>query len=118
MRHTLGRRPFVRPLATSPSIVTILTYPTVTTHTKHATEIVRELDLGKYDAIVTMSGDGLIYEVLNGLAEHKNPVEALRTPITPIPTGSGNGLSLNLLGLKEGTDVSLAAVNAIKGNSE
>lgn len=48
-----------------------------------------------------MSGDGLVYEVLNGLAEHnKSPLEALHTPITPIPTGSGNGLALNLLGLK------------------
>lgn len=88
---------------------------TDTTHHKHATDIARELELGKYDAIVTMSGDGLVYEVLNVLAEHKSPREALKTPITPIPTGSGNGLSLNLLGLKEGTDVSLAAVNAIKG---
>ncbi|KAK7693422.1 hypothetical protein QCA50_002990 [Cerrena zonata] len=86
-----------------------------TTHNKHATDIARDLELGKYDAIVSMSGDGLVYEILNGLAEHKNPIEALKTPITPIPTGSGNGLSLNLLGLKEGTDVSFAAVNAIKG---
>lgn len=76
--------------------------PLVTTHSGHATEIVRDLPLQKYDAIITMSGDGLIHEVLNGLAEHASPLTAMRTPIAPIPTGSGNGLSLNLLGIKVG----------------
>ncbi|CAL1704519.1 unnamed protein product [Somion occarium] len=88
---------------------------TYTTHSKHATELARSLAVGHYDAIVTMSGDGLIYEVLNGLAEHASPIQALQTPITPIPTGSGNGLAYNLLGLHEGGDVSAAALNAIKG---
>ena len=63
-------------------------------------EMVRDLPVDDYDAIITMSGDGLIHEVLNGLSKNSNPLTALRTPIAPIPTGSGNGLSLNLLGLK------------------
>ena len=70
-----------------------------TTHKLHAYEIARDLDLSRnYDAVVTVSGDGLIHEVLNGFAHHKNPGEALAIPIAPIPTGSGNGLALNLLG--------------------
>lgn len=71
----------------------------MTTHSKHAQELARAMPLDKYDAVVTMSGDGLVHEVLNGFAEHREPIRALRTPIAPIPTGSGNGLSLNLLGL-------------------
>lgn len=48
--------------------------------------------------MVTVSGDGLVHEVLNGFAEHADPLRALSIPVTPIPTGSGNGLSLNILG--------------------
>ncbi|KAI0093855.1 ATP-NAD kinase-like domain-containing protein [Irpex rosettiformis] len=87
----------------------------ITTHHKHALEIVKTLSLDKYDAIVTVSGDGLVHEVLNGLAVHENPMQALKTPIAPIPTGSGNALALNLLGIEEGFDVFAAALNAAKG---
>lgn len=48
--------------------------------------------------MVTVSGDGLVHEVLNGFAEHADPLRALSIPVAPIPTGSGNGLSLNILG--------------------
>lgn len=72
----------------------------VTTHYKHAIEIVKSIPLDKYDAIITVSGDGLVHEVLNGLAAHENPMQALKIPIAPIPTGSGNALALNLLGLQ------------------
>jgi len=55
-----------------------------------------------YDAIATVSGDGLIHEVLNGLAEHAEPIKALNIPLAPIPAGSGNGLALNLIGIEVG----------------
>jgi sphingosine kinase len=51
-----------------------------------------------YDAVVSVSGDGMIHEILNGFAEHKNPKKALSIPIAPVPTGSGNGLAINILG--------------------
>ena len=76
-----------------------LLYPD-TKYRNHATEIARDLPLGEFDAVVMVSGDGVAHEVLNGLAQHQNPRAALRTPIAPIPAGSGNGLSLNLLGLE------------------
>ena len=74
--------------------------PAVTTHGKHAQEIIEKLPLDDFDAVVVMSGDGLVHEVFNGYAKHAEPRRAFRTPVTPIPTGSGNGLSLNLLGLE------------------
>lgn len=58
------------------------------------------MPLNKYDAVVTMSGDGLIHEVINGFAAHRDPIAALRTPIAPVPVGSANGMSLNLLGME------------------
>ncbi|SJL00596.1 uncharacterized protein ARMOST_03909 [Armillaria ostoyae] len=85
-----------------------------TTHSNHAYEIAKVLPL-EYDAIVTVSGDGLIHEVMNGFAHHEYPMKAFSIPIAPIPTGSGNGLSLNILGLTDGFDVVAAALNVIKG---
>ena len=77
-----------------------------TTHAQHALQIARELPLGKYDGVVVASGDGLIHEVLNGFAQHEDPIRALRIPIGQIPTGSGNGLSLNMLGIEVITAIS------------
>ena len=46
------------------------------THTKradHAFEIVNEdIEPGQYDSIVTVSGDGLIHEVVNGLLTRRD----------------------------------------------
>lgn len=87
---------------------------TYTTHSGHAIEIAREMKLG-YDALVTVSGDGLIHEVLNGINQHEHRDRAFCIPIAPIPTGSGNGMSLNLLGLQDGLDVCAATLNVLKG---
>ncbi|KAH9926180.1 ATP-NAD kinase-like domain-containing protein [Fomitopsis serialis] len=88
---------------------------TFTSYGGHARELMRELDLDQYDAVVVVSGDGSIHEVINGFAEHRDPERAFRIPIAPVPSGSGNGLSLNILGMQDGYDVSAGALNAIKG---
>lgn len=81
-------------------VVQLITHHNLdTTHRKHAYEVVKSIPL-TYDAIITVSGDGLIHEVLNGFAHHADPTRAFATPVAPIPTGSGNGLSLNLLGIE------------------
>ena len=72
---------------------------TDTKYAKHAYEIAKGLT-PDYDAVVTLSGDGLVHEVINGFAHHERPAEAFSIPIVPIPTGSGNALSLNLLGIE------------------
>ena len=58
----------------------------------HATEIASQLDLDRYDAIVTVSGDGLLHEVFNGLMKHVAWQRAIKCPIGVIPGGTGNGL--------------------------
>ncbi|KAJ4000735.1 ATP-NAD kinase-like domain-containing protein [Lentinula boryana] len=87
-----------------------------TTKTGDAYEIAKSLPLPEFDALITVSGDGLIHEVLNGFANHAYPRKALQMPVAPIPTGSGNGLSLNLLGIEDGFDVVAASLNVIKGS--
>jgi len=81
----------------------------------HAVKIASDISLDNYDAIVTVSGDGTVHELINGFALHKEPMKAFKIPIAPIPAGSGNATSLNLLGLEDGLDVAAATLNAIKG---
>jgi sphingosine kinase len=54
--------------------------------------------LDDYDAVVAISGDGTLHELVNGFAQHKEPMRAFKMPIAVIPAGSGNGMSLNLMG--------------------
>ena len=64
-----------------------------TAYAGHARDISRQCDLSKYDAIVTISGDGLLWEVVNGLMMRKDWAEAVKVPISVIPAGSGNALA-------------------------
>jgi sphingosine kinase len=90
---------------------------TITTHAFHGTQIAQALDLSSpsYDAIVCVSGDGMLHEVLNGLARHPKSKQALQIPLVPIPAGSGNAVAVNLLGATQGFNLALASLNAIKG---
>ncbi|KAJ6630848.1 ATP-NAD kinase-like domain-containing protein [Mycena sp. CBHHK59/15] len=85
-----------------------------TTRSGHAHEIAKNMILD-FDALVIVSGDGLVHEVLNGFVSHEQPINAFRIPLAPIPTGTGNGLALNILGMADGFDVVAAALNVIKG---
>nr|ODN99905.1 D-erythro-sphingosine kinase [Cryptococcus depauperatus CBS 7855] len=86
-----------------------------TTHRSHAEEIAHSMAL-EYDVIATASGDGLVYEVLNGLASRLDARHALKTPIAPIPTGSANAVCINLFGVKDTFNIPLASLNIIKGH--
>lgn len=87
----------------------------------------------EYDALVVLSGDGLIHEIFNAFAAREDASTAFTIPVVQIPTGSGNGFSISLLGpevsnllfnpcpksdnyAKDGLDVLAAALNAIKGH--
>ncbi|KAH7889227.1 ATP-NAD kinase-like domain-containing protein [Phlebopus sp. FC_14] len=87
---------------------------TYTTRPNHALDMAQNLGLD-FDALVVVSGDGLIHEVMNGFSKHAQPEKAFSIPIAPVPAGSGNGLSLNLLGLRDGLDPCAAALNVLKG---
>jgi diacylglycerol kinase family enzyme len=59
----------------------------------HGRQLARELDVSKYDALLVVSGDGLICEVLNGFLERSDYKLALKMPIGHIPGGTSNGLA-------------------------
>lgn len=73
------------------------------------------LDLSPYDALVMIGGDGTMHEIVNGLAGRKDAEEALRLPIVPIPSGSGNAVYVNINGAGLGFQAPLACLSAIKG---
>jgi diacylglycerol kinase family enzyme len=64
-----------------------------TTHGGHAEEIARTESFSGYDALVVVSGDGLVNEVINGLRQREKDDAP---PVAPIPAGSGNGLVASL----------------------
>ncbi|KAI4197863.1 MAG: hypothetical protein LQ346_002877 [Caloplaca aetnensis] len=79
----------------------------------HAVEIAEHLDPDAYDVVAACSGDGLPYEVFNGLGKKSDARQALeKIAVVQLPCGTGNALSLNL----NGTDSpSMAALCIVKG---
>ncbi|KAI4896378.1 hypothetical protein NFI96_003050 [Prochilodus magdalenae] len=67
-----------------------------TEHQNHAREVVRNADLSQWSAIVILSGDGLLFEVINGLMEREDWEEAIRIPLGILPGGSGNALAASV----------------------
>lgn len=90
----------------------------MTERANHAYEMVYgDLKQGDYDGIVTVSGDGLIHEVVNGLYRRKDWMQLMSTlTLGFIPGGSANGLVANLLELAgENITVENAAFVVAKG---
>ena len=102
-----------------------------TQYANHAQEVVRDqISPTDYDVICTVSGDGLVHEVINGLLNRpdwSSPVEiegigmtTFRDSVTlgAIPGGTGNGLVKSLLNRGgENYGVTEAAFRIIKGRS-
>ncbi|RPA82176.1 hypothetical protein BJ508DRAFT_318130 [Ascobolus immersus RN42] len=87
-----------------------------TTHSGHATEIAKDLDISAYDGILCCSGDGLPHEVYNGLAARPDAKKALQTiAVAQLPGGSGNAMCHNLTGTGS---PSLATLSIIKSTKQ
>ena len=68
----------------------------ITKHANHALEVMRDMeDITRFRAVVVVSGDGLLYEVVNGLTKRSDTLTDVKVPIALgiIPGGSGNGLA-------------------------
>ncbi|XP_072345323.1 sphingosine kinase 2 [Scyliorhinus torazame] len=64
-----------------------------TEYQNHAREIIQDIKLSEWDGIVIVSGDGLMYEVINGLMERPDWEEAIQMPVGILPAGSGNAVA-------------------------
>ena len=60
----------------------------------HAFEMIRQISIGEYDAIVTMGGDGTNYQVLNGVLKYHGDKQL--PPLGILPVGRGNSFARDL----------------------
>mmetsp|Transcript_4333 Transcript_4333/g.6069 ORF Transcript_4333/g.6069 Transcript_4333/m.6069 type:complete len:549 (+) Transcript_4333:683-2329(+) len=67
-----------------------------TTHAGHAYSYCNTMDTTATDGVVCVSGDGLLYEVVNGIMKRPDWETAIKLPLGIIPGGSGNGLAASL----------------------
>ena len=65
----------------------------LTKYPHNATEIIENLDLSKYDALVAAGGDGSFFDVVNGYMKYGKNVDI---PLGIIPVGTGNSLSRDI----------------------
>ncbi|XP_012517698.1 PREDICTED: sphingosine kinase 1 [Propithecus coquereli] len=86
-------RSHVQPLLAEAEISFMLM---LTERQNHARELVRSEELGRWDALVVMSGDGLMHEVVNGLMERPDWETAIQKPLCSLPAGSANALAASL----------------------
>ncbi|KAI9254297.1 ATP-NAD kinase-like domain-containing protein [Sporodiniella umbellata] len=84
----------------------------------HAIQIAKELDVDAYDAVVTVSGDGVLHELINGfLARPDGQSVMKKLSLGLIPGGTNNSLSISILGEKRGFDPVYTAFQVVKGQS-
>ncbi|CAF0732393.1 unnamed protein product [Adineta ricciae] len=69
----------------------------ITEYAGHARDYVKTIQLADWSGIILASGDGLVFEVINGLMSRPDWQEALRLPIGHIPGGSGNAFITNII---------------------
>lgn len=69
----------------------------ITQRHNFARDLVRTVNLSQWRDICVIGGDGMFYEVINGIMERQDWKEVIeRTNIGIIPCGSGNGLAKSL----------------------
>jgi sphingosine kinase len=77
----------------------------------------KDLEYSNYESVMTIGGDGLIHEVINGISSRPDSEVVLRSlPLAPIPGGSGNGLAKSVT-FESGEDHSVtnSVFVAVKG---
>jgi len=91
----------------------------ITTHAGHAREIVSSCKIGNYGGVVTVSGDGGLHEVLNGLSSRSDWKDIRQDlPIGMVPGGSGHAVHCSLLfhqGEAFSQEVQVATMNLARG---
>ncbi|GAA5898066.1 hypothetical protein JCM6882_003318 [Rhodosporidiobolus microsporus] len=109
----------VRPVFEAADVSFDVSYTGPPSSPTNAAALARSHDPAAYDALVALSGDGIVHELLNGLATHssgKGGDVLRRTPVVHVPCGSGNALATSLMGPEKVLDCRWAALAALKGN--
>lgn len=84
----------------------------VTESPRHATKIVRDINVSQYDVILSAGGDGTFHEILQGLLNRDDWKRCIDSvSLVQVPCGSGNALAASS-GI---WDVSTASYTALRG---
>ncbi|XP_076236821.1 sphingosine kinase 2 isoform X2 [Calliopsis andreniformis] len=74
----------------------------ITKCSNYAREFVRTRDIYQWSGLLMVGGDGIVFEVVNGLFQRPDWEKALRElPLGVIPCGSGNGLAKSIAFAKQ-----------------
>ncbi|XP_076176805.1 sphingosine kinase 2 isoform X2 [Ptiloglossa arizonensis] len=74
----------------------------ITKCSNYAREFVRTRDIYQWSGLLMVGGDGIVFEVVNGLFQRPDWEKALRElPLGVIPCGSGNGLAKSIAYAKQ-----------------
>lgn len=68
----------------------------LTTRSGYGQDLIVNEDLSRWGGIVIISGDGLLYEVVQGLFKRPDWAKVTKIPLSIIAGGSGNGLARTL----------------------
>ncbi|KAF0290205.1 Sphingosine kinase 1 [Amphibalanus amphitrite] len=68
----------------------------VTSRAGEARQLAAEADLSQWSAVVIVSGDGLLYEVYNGILSRADWHRWVDFPVALVPAGSGNGMAASV----------------------
>ena len=85
----------------------------VTNRAHHAKDVAREMDVEAWDGIVTIGGDGILSEIVNGLYEQDDKTALQRMPLAIIKGGTGNGLFSSVMHRNKEANEPLNAVFVI-----
>ncbi|KAJ3207759.1 hypothetical protein HDU67_007261 [Dinochytrium kinnereticum] len=84
-----------------------------TTHKTHAENVLRDVDVNKYESIITISGDGVFHEAINGIMTRPDWDTARRLPLGTIGAGSSNAMNRNF----DCMFAEYGALNVVKGQT-
>lgn len=70
---------------------------TETEYAGHCEDAVRDLDMSKVDLVISVSGDGMLHELVNGIMKRDDWHQATKVPVGVIPCGTGNALAATLM---------------------
>ncbi|CAG5126429.1 unnamed protein product [Candidula unifasciata] len=68
----------------------------VTEYAGHAGELMKTINLAEWYGVVIVSGDGLLFETINGIMQRDDWATSVKFPIGCLPAGSGNALSCSI----------------------
>ncbi|KAK0082605.1 hypothetical protein PV325_010108 [Microctonus aethiopoides] len=92
----------------------------ITKHSNYARDFIRTRDIHQWSGILSIGGDGIFFEVLNGIFERLDWAEVLNDlPLGIIPCGSGNGLAKSIAHAKQepydSNPILVSVLSVVKG---